>query len=131
LRAAAKPRAACDFLDRHVAPVAARLEPDDLPRKIAQQVATWDPGGQRNALFGGGVIDAAFDLEVVAVEIGKANAVSNQGLSSAARLRDPRIVADLPIANRAARFYRGARRCPQGVKGNAVEAAAVPATVNG
>jgi len=38
-------------------------------------------------LLGGGVVDTALDLEVVPVEIGEANAVTNQGQVLRARLR--------------------------------------------
>jgi hypothetical protein len=41
-----------------------------VAREIAQQVAAGDPGRQRETLFEGGLLYAAFDLEMMAVEIG-------------------------------------------------------------
>ena len=50
----------------------------DVAREVAQQVAAWDPCGQREPLLFGRVLDAAFDLEPMPIEIGEANAIADQ-----------------------------------------------------
>jgi hypothetical protein len=49
-----------------------------VAREVAQQVAAGYPRRQREALLGGRLIDAAFDLEVMPLEIGQANAITDQ-----------------------------------------------------
>src|SRR4029077_4473378 len=64
-----------------------RLDPDHEARELPQQVAAGDPGRKREALLGGGVVDSAFDLEQMSVEIGEADAIPDQGDSPRERAR--------------------------------------------
>jgi hypothetical protein len=73
---------------------ALRADRHDVPREVAQQITAGYPSRQREALLGGRAIDAALDLELVAVKIGESDAVANQGEFLRARAPStPRIVA--------------------------------------
>src|SRR5204862_532723 len=80
-RDAHDPRAALDLLHGQRLTRGRRLDPDDEARELAQQITARDPRREREALLGGGVVDSAFDLEQVPVEIGEANAIADQGRS--------------------------------------------------
>ena len=54
------------------------LDAHDVPREIAQQVAARDPRRQREPLLVGRVLDAAFDLEPMPIEVGQTNAIADQ-----------------------------------------------------
>jgi hypothetical protein len=49
-----------------------------VARKIAQQVAAGNPRRQRESLFLGRRLDAALDLEPVPLQVGEANAITDQ-----------------------------------------------------
>jgi hypothetical protein len=56
-----------------------RFDVHDVACKIPEQVATGDPRRQRKPLLVGRTLDAAFDLEPVPIEVGEANAITDQG----------------------------------------------------
>jgi hypothetical protein len=78
LRAAAKPSAARDLLDRQRLTTTCGFQAHDVPREISQQVAAWDPCRQREVLISGGVFDATFDLEMVTIKIGQTDSILDQ-----------------------------------------------------
>ena len=79
------PVAAAGLLDGERLAPALRFDAHDVPREIAQQVAAWDPRRQREPLLVGRVLDAAFDLEPVPIEVGQANAIADQSWVPSAR----------------------------------------------
>jgi hypothetical protein len=76
-----------DDVERLIA--ALRFRAHDMPSEVAQQIATGDPRRQGEPLLGSRVVDAAFDLEPVPIQIGQTNAVANQSASPLHEQRSP------------------------------------------
>ena len=60
---------------------ALRLRAHDVPGEVAQQIAAGNPGRHGEALLRSRVLDAAFDLEPVPIQVDDANAIADQSAS--------------------------------------------------
>ena len=105
------------------------LDVHDVACEIAQQIAAGNPRRQREPLRRRRLVDAALDFEVVPIEVGETNAVADQSQVLRAQAARPNSGARIVAQPCCAKVAAGG--APRGLRGNAVETAAVPATVSG
>jgi hypothetical protein len=75
----AAPSVLVDLFYGDGAAIAVRADCDDMARKLPQQIAARDPRRQRELFAIPRVGQTAFDLEVVLMNVGRANAICDQG----------------------------------------------------